>query len=388
MFRALLVLVLAFAVLAAPASADVRRGPKGAAFYTPPKHLHGKHGGLIWARRQTGSDALKGARRSTLLLYRSTGLSGTTTAVSGSLAVPKGKPPKGGWPVITYAHGTTGSADTCAPTRGYDAGTLTSYAYPLLKRWLKAGYAVVRSDYDGLGTPGVHQYLIGRSEGRSVLDALRAARAFDPRLSRRFVIAGHSQGGHAALFAAAAAPKWVPELRLRGTVAFAPASHLKSQFQAAVGIKGAGGGLGAIIALGLRAVDTSDPGLRVPSLLTPRAAALYPQTRSRCYDELSRTDSFGGLPLNQFVQSNANLAPVLTVLGESDPEHLRMRTPVRIEQGTADQTVFESFTKQLADEYAANGVKVAYKTYDGVNHGDVVNAAAADATRWIRRRLR
>ncbi|HET8756339.1 MAG TPA: lipase family protein [Solirubrobacteraceae bacterium] len=194
MLRAFLALLVAFAVLAAPASADARKAPEGAAFYTPPKHLHGKHGGLIWARRQKGSDALKGARRNTLLLYRSKGLSGSLTAVSGSLAIPKGKPPKGGWPVITYAHGTTGSADACAPTRGYDAGSLVSYAYPLLKRWLKAGYAVVRTDYDGLGTPGVHGYLVGRSEGGSVLDAVRAARAFDHRLSKRFVIAGHSQG--------------------------------------------------------------------------------------------------------------------------------------------------------------------------------------------------
>jgi pimeloyl-ACP methyl ester carboxylesterase len=385
--RALLALTIALAVLAAPASADVRKGPKGAAFYTPPKHLHGKHGGLIWARKETGRDALKGAR-STLLLYRSKGLSGTLTAVSGSVAIPKGKAPKGGWPVITYAHGTTGSADRCAPTRGYDASDLTSYAYPLLKRWLKAGYAVVRTDYDGLGTPGVHQYLVGKSEGRSVLDAVRAARAAEPRLSKRYVIAGHSQGGHAALFAASAAPKWVPELRLRGTVAFAPASHLKTQFQATLGVSSAGGGLGAIVALGLRAIDTSDPALGVPGLLTPQAAALYPQTRTRCYDALSKPDSFGGLPLNQLLQSNVDLTKLFNAIGESDPEHLRMRTPVRIEQGTADQTVFESFSKQLADEYAANGVKVTYKTYNGVTHGGIVNSAAGDATKWIKGRLR
>lgn len=386
--RAFLALVIAFAVFAAPASADVRKAPKGAAFYNPPKHLHGKHGGLIWARKQTGSDALKGARRNTLLLYSSKGVSTSLTAVSGSLAIPKGKPPKGGWPVITYAHGTTGSADACAPTRGYDADDLVSYAYPLLKRWLKAGYAVVRTDYDGLGTPGVHGYLVGRSEGRSVLDAVRAARAYDHRLSKRFIIAGHSQGGHAALFAAAMAPQWVPDLRLRGTVAFAPASHLAAQFQLGLGSPNAGGGLGAIIALGLRGVDTADSALGVPSLLTPRAATLYPQTKTRCYDALSRTDSFGGVPLNQFIKSGANLQPALTVVGESDPEHVRMRTAVRIEQGTADRTVFEAFTKQLADEYTDNGVKVDYLTYDGVSHGDIVNAAAADATKWIRKRLR
>jgi pimeloyl-ACP methyl ester carboxylesterase len=386
--RVLLALVIAFAVLAAPASAEVRKGPRGAAFYKPPKHLHGKHGGLIWARKETGSDALKGAKRNELLLYTSKGLDNKLTAVSGSVAIPKGKAPKGGWPVITYAHGTTGSADSCAPTRGYDAGSLVSYAYPLLKRWLKAGYAVVRTDYDGLGTPGVHQYLLGTSEGRSVLDAVRAARRFDKRISKRYVIAGHSQGGHAALFAAALGPKYVRDLKLRGTVAFAPASHLSGQFQTALTLNNTGGGLGAIIALGLRAVDTADSNLGLPSLLTPQAAALYPQTKTRCYDALSRPDSFGGLPLNQFVKSGANVQPVLTVVGESDPEHLRMRTPVRIEQGTADGTVFEVFTKQLVDEYAQNGVKVVYKTYNGVSHGEVVNAAAGDATKWIRGRLK
>ena len=196
------------ALVAAPsASAKVRQGPKGAAFYDPPGNAHGKHGTLIWARRQTGPDAIAG-RRSHLLLYRSTGPDGKANAVSGSLALPKGRAPKGGWPVITYAHGTTGSADTCAPTRGYDAGTLVSYAYPLLKRWLKAGYAVVRTDFEGLGTPGVHAYLGGATEGYSVLDAVRAARKLEPRLSKQFVIAGHSQGGHAALFAAALAPSW------------------------------------------------------------------------------------------------------------------------------------------------------------------------------------
>jgi dienelactone hydrolase len=385
--RALVALVLAFAVLAVPASAAPKKGPRGAAFYKPPKHLNGRHGGLIWVRKQTGRDALKGARNE-LLLYRSKGLNGTTTAVSGSVAIPKGKAPKGGWPVITYAHGTTGAADRCAPTRGYDKDKLTTYAFPLLQRWIKAGFAVVRTDYDGLGTPGVHQYLLGASEGRSVLDAVRAARGFDRKLSKRYMITGHSQGGHAALFAAAAAPKYVPELKLRGTVAFAPASHLKTQFQLSTGISAPGGGLGAIVALGLRAIDSADSSLGVPNFLTPDALALYPQAKTLCYDALSQSNSFGGLPLNDILKSGQDLTPLLNTIGESDPEHLRMRTPVRIEQGTADATVIPAFTQQLVDEYKANGVKVVYKTYDGVSHGGVVDAGAKDATSYVKSRLR
>jgi hypothetical protein len=157
---ALAVSIVVATALAAPAAApaNVRHGPEGAAFYKPPKHVAGRHGTLIWARRQSGRDALN--RRARLLLYRSTAVNGKPNAVSGSLTVPKGKAPKGGWPVVSYAHGTTGSADACAPSRGYDTRGIVSYAYPLLRRWLRAGYAVVRTDYDGLGTPGVHGYLL------------------------------------------------------------------------------------------------------------------------------------------------------------------------------------------------------------------------------------
>ncbi len=382
---ALFILVLV-ALAAAPAGAKVRQGPKGAAFYKPPANATAKHGALIWARRQTGDDALN--RGAKLLLYRSTGVDGKPNAVSGSLTLPKGKAPKGGWPVITYAHGTTGIADSCAPTRGYDANDLVSYAYPLLRRWLKAGYAVVRTDYDGLGTPGVHGYLTGATEGRSVLDAVRAARKVEPRLSKRFVVAGHSQGGHAALFAASLAPTWVPELRLRGTVAFAPASHLAAQFPLTTQISTPGGGLGAIVALGLRAVETAQPNVGVPGLLTPQAAALFPETLTDCYDVLAVSSSFGGLPLNQIFQSGVDLGPLVAVIGANDPEHLRPRTPVRVEQGTGDTTVLRPFTDQLVDEYEANGVPVTYKVYDGVTHGGVVEAGAADATKWIRGRLK
>src|SRR3954451_6087987 len=288
-----LVLLTVLAALAAPgAQAKTRTGPAGEAFYTPPAPLPGAaHGDLIWARKLTGAAVAPGAASTSLVLYRSTGVDGKATAVSGIVQVPKGKAPKKGWPVITYAHGTTGIADQCAPSRDV-AGTpvhpYNSYILPLVSRWLKAGYAVARTDYEGLGTPGTHPYLIGMSEARSTLDIVRAARELDPRISNDMIISGHSQGGHAALFAAALAPKYTPDLRLRGTVAFAPASHLDSQFKAATGAPITSGGLAGLLLLGLRAIDTVDPSLDVPSLLTPRAAAFYPQTKTVCLDKLSQ----------------------------------------------------------------------------------------------------
>jgi Secretory lipase len=174
---ALVLSLLLVAALPAAAGAKVRKGPSGAAFYTPPRTLvGGSHGSLIWARTLTGKATMKGGAGNRLLLYRSTGVNGKSTAVTGTLAIPKGHAPKGGWPLISWAHGTTGIADKCAPSRGGGSGPA------LLGRWLKAGYAVVRTDYEGLGTPGEHPYLIGRSEGSSVLDAARAARKLDKRI--------------------------------------------------------------------------------------------------------------------------------------------------------------------------------------------------------------
>ena len=203
-------------------------------FYYPTKALPSGHGKLIWQRKAGGSVPLKSAASTKLVLYTSKSPSGKTVAVSGSVSIPKGKAPKGGWPIISYGHGTTGIADKCAPSRnkaGSVADGYISYTDPIMNQWLRAGYAVARTDYQGLGTKGDHPFLVGKASGRGVLDIVRASRQLGYKISNKYLIAGHSQGGHAALFAAGQASKWTPELKLRGTVAYAPASHFKTQAQ-------------------------------------------------------------------------------------------------------------------------------------------------------------
>ena len=393
MSRLMLILaLLLLAALPAAASAKVPRGPGGPAFYAPPSPLPGKgHGTPIRARRLTGAAALRGGAGNRLLLYRSVGARGKAVAVSGTVAIPKGRAPKGGWPVISYAHGTTGIADVCAPSRdsaGNPAHGLNAYAYPLLRRWLKAGYAVVRTDYEGLGTPGAHPYLIGRSEGRSVLDAVRAARKLDKRLGRRVLLAGHSQGGHAALWAASLARRWTPELKLRGTVALAPASHFGEQ-AALLRSLTTPSGLSGFAAMILRGIDTAEPGLAMASGLSERAAALYPSTLTDCLPKLASKGSFGGLAPAELIRSDVEVAPVVAALNREDPETLKIPTPVQVQQGTADATVYKAFTDPLVDELRKRGGRVTYKTYEGVDHGGAVTnkESADDATKFVRSRL-
>ena len=390
MQRLLLVLLLLLAALPAAAGAKVRKGPGGTAFYTPPSPLPaGAHGSLIWARKLTGTAALRGGSGNRLVLYRSTGVTGEAVAVS----VPKGPAPQGGWPLITWAHGTTGIADRCAPSRdsrSSPAHGLIAYAYPLLQRWLKAGYAVVRTDYEGLGTPGDHPYLNGRSEGYSVLDAARAARKLDQRIGRRVVIAGHSQGGQAALWAASLAGRWTPELKIRGTVALAPVSHLAEQTPLLPNLKEPSG-LSGLVAMILRGIDIARPELGVSAGLSDRAAPFYPQTLTECQPALSSAGSFGGIPPAEVIRAGADTSAVTTALGQlDDPDDLTIRTPVRIQQGTEDTTVFKAFTDPLVADYKQRGNPVTYKAYAGVDHGGAVTSprSARDATTYIRRRLR
>jgi pimeloyl-ACP methyl ester carboxylesterase len=383
-----LLAVVAVLVPAAPALAAVPKGPSGARFYTPPKKLPGhKHGDLIRARTVHGVTALRSASSTKLVLYRSTGSNGKPIAVSGLVSVPKGHAPKGGWPVVSWAHGTVGIGDACAPSRDTAKSSshdLVAYVAPLLNRYLKAGFAVVRTDYQGLGTPGVHEFLVGREEGRSVLDMVRAARQLDKRISRRTLIAGHSQGGQSALYAASLAKSWTPDLKLGGTVAFAPVSHLDTQAGFVRSLKDPSP-LTGLVALIARGIDTDKPSLHVRSLLGTDAAARYPQTLKRCLPGLRKGDSYGPIAPADFFRADADISPVLTALGKSgDPEHLRIRTPVLIEQGTADSTVFQFTDDALVDEYRKRGNPVTYTTYDGVDHGGIVVSGAGESLKFLK----
>jgi pimeloyl-ACP methyl ester carboxylesterase len=367
-------------------SAAPKLGPSGLRFYTPSRLPAGPHGTLIWEHPFHGVAALKGATNS-LVLYKQVGVRGQMVPVSGIVSVPKGKAPKGGWPVVTFAHGTTGIADQCAPSRdtgpasgadGADIGIA-----PLLNTWIKAGYAVVRTDYEGLGTPGPHPYLIGHSEGYGVLDIVLAARQLDPALSTRVIISGHSQGGQAALWAAALAPKYTPALHLLGTVAFAPQSHTAAEASFLKTITTTG--LTPLAGMILRGIDVADPSLHVSSLLTPAGATLYPQTLTQCLNQLSSTSSLGGLPLDQLVLASADLSPAIKVITANDPDNLKIKGSLLIEQGLADTTVLPAFDQQLSQELAKNGAKVAYHTWPGATHGGVLIAAAKDATTFLKK---
>ena len=386
-----LALALACALISVvPASAAApRQGPKdNATFYEGPSPLPGKkHGDLVWTRQLSAKAGASASARNMLVLYRSNSFAGKGVPVSGVVMFPKSKPPKGGWPVVTFAHGTTGIADQCAPS----LRPLASDAYgrkhvdPLFSGWLKAGYVVAHTDYEGLGTPGVHPYLVGKSAARSVLDIVRAARQLDKGVGRRVLISGHSQGGHAAIWAGGEAPRWTPELKVLGTQAFAPASHVSTLVRAAAAIT-AKGGLAPEAALFLRALDTTFPRAKIQTGMSQAALALYPQTLTRCLDDLFELDSFGGLSVSEMLNPDVPVEPVAQLTEKHvDLTNLKFPGGILLLQGTADTTIPQALSDALADEAEAAGGKVDYRLYRGADHSGVMTAGRKAALAHAKR---
>ena len=331
-------------------SADpVENAPAGDAFYTPPVPLPGgDRGDPIYQRRLDNPVAALEDGDNWLVLYRSQDAHGNAVATSGIIALPRIQPPAGGFPVISWAHGTTGVADLCAPSRDQptsQAHPMNAYVHTLLNAFLRRGWAVVMTDYEGLGTTDRrHPYLLGTSEAAGVLDIVRTARRlFETRISPRFAIVGHSQGGQAALFAASQAPA-CDDLHLVGVAAMAPANHVLGNVRAGalLPVKSDGYGFTPLLLCGAMA---GDPQIRPDQVLSDLAFTQYwPHVDQRCRAGLSEDTSWGGLlGTQQFKPAYPNLPNddqrrFDAQLDAINPA-VRLAAPARIVQAADDQRV-------------------------------------------------
>jgi pimeloyl-ACP methyl ester carboxylesterase len=373
-------------------------GPAGLAFYLPPSPLAtGAPGEVIWSRPVTGTAAVVGAAENLLVLYHSSTLAGHDAAVSGTISIPPGQPPADGWPVLNWAHGTTGVADICAPSRdapGHPSHIYNQLADATLSQWVKRGFVVLKTDYEGLGTPGSHPYLVGASAARSTVDILLAARQLRPAIGRSWAVMGHSQGGHAALFAASLAPAWAPDLDLIGAVAIAPVggahdmiaglrdAHTADPTADPTAAFAPAPALGflALVLIGAAAADHT---IRLDQLLTPAALRLLARAEITGIDDLLAPGSPAPLVPAAMFRPDADLGPLLTVLAASDPAILRPCTPVLIVQGDDDPIVARRSTDHVARSLQACGALLAYHRYPGRGHYDLIQAAHRGNVRWI-----
>lgn len=311
------------------------------------------------------------------VMYASESLEGDPIAVTGLVAIPSADAPAGGRPVLGYAHWTTGLADECAPSRTLDGATLG-----ILDASMRRGMVVAATDYEGLGTPGLHPYLVGESEGRGVLDAIRAAKRFPgAEANDSAVIWGHSQGGHAALFAAQLAAEWAPEIDLRGAAAGAP----PSEFQALSETVGDSRNLGylAMIAAGINAAN---PDARLEDILTADGIDLLRVAEKDCTAAVLQ--AFSGKSAADVVTADpVSVPPWKEAIASTDPGYVKTDVPLLIFHGADDELVPAQGSEVLFNRLCGLGQNVERKLYPGQNHGGVVLVALPDVTAWLDARL-
>jgi len=344
----------------------------------------GPHAGqLLTARPLTTTAALPSAD-TRLITYVSDDSHGQPIVVSGTVSVPKSAPPDGGWPVISWAHGTTGYADTCAPSADTADGLVHDYVAlvnTMLDSWVSRGYAVVQTDYQGLGTPGGHPYVDGISEANTVIDIVRAAGALDSDIGTRWVAMGHSQGGQAALFTAQDAERRDPGLDLVGAVSIAPGGVGLDQ---AVDLIRAGSPeveatqrFLPLLVLGAAVVD---PSIDPDQIFSSQARPLLTTARTEC---LAQLNTMPTVPPGQVFAADAEVDALRAYLKGQDPINLTPPVPVMLVQGTADAAVPPAGVDALAKALCGRKVALDYRVYPGQDHRGVIAAALTDTQAFV-----
>jgi len=371
---------------------SVHINPSGASAH----HLAGPGGAgkLVSAApiRNLDQLLLSATSRADRIMYQSVSLDGNVVLVSGALLTPKGKPPKGGWPVVSWGHGSSGISDQCAPSnRPNESGKVDLYGYSnFIAQLLDGGYAVAATDYEGLGVDGEHPYIVADSEARSMVDAVRASLQAEPNLSKSWFSVGHSQGGQAAIAAGELATTWGEGLDFRGTVGLAPVTNVGQAY--------AYGSPGPVdrgfYLLALQGLKTVHPELTFSDYLGKQALDMLPQTRTDCTDKIWKDFSRNlGERLHDYQFTPQSPAAALKIQGWLDEQSVpRGRTPgpMLLLQGDQDPSIKVFVTKQAVRNARAAGTSAEFRLYPGADHYSVLAAgseggAGTDVIHWLNR---
>lgn len=369
--------LLAAGVLAGCATAPA---PTDAAFYTYSEAVPDTAGKLLRVAPLPAPLGLPAAGQQFRILYTSTdGHKGSGQLVtSGAVFYPQGTAPAGGWPIIAWAHGTVGVADACAPSRNPRSERDAKY----LDAWLRQGFVVVATDYQGLGTEGPHLYLNTRAEAYAVLDSVRAVLGGMKDVSNRVILLGQSQGGGAAFATAGYASGYAPDVKVLGTVATGtpdlahagPSPYKPDQVNPT---------LAYAFYIGLT-VQAMDPSIRSDQFYTARALPVYAKAATTCLGPLENDIEAAGL-------TNANtLLPTATklafgVLGKSLLySTYDLQQPLFMGTGGADMDVSTAQQLALGQDACNAGTLVQQHVYPGLSHSQTVNTSLKDSVPFVK----
>src|ERR1700722_10247318 len=347
------------------------------AFYrAPASEIAGAPGTLV---RQELIDGAPLGATTYRVLYRSTGVDDKPILVSGVVIVPAGDPPPGGRPIVAWAHPTSGVVPRCAPS----LAIFLFHQIQGLRSFVRNGYVVAATDYPGLGTEGPHPYLVGTSEARAVIDSVRvAAQLPGAGGGKKFVVWGHSQGGHAALFTGLIVKAYAPELELLGVAAAAPATDLVALMNEDIDSVG-GKNITAMTLWSWQRVFDAN----MAKVVDPRAIQAIDQLAEECIEgpfDLRRRQ-LTEQPLEQYFLTTkhpSEVEPWHGLLADNSPAALPPEIPVFLAQGADDVIIHPDVTKAYATRLCQAGSKVKMLSMPNIGHGRAAQASTQAMLGW------
>jgi hypothetical protein len=364
--------------------AEAARFEKGNAlpiskFYDTPADLAATRPGALLRQEAVRDYALPAGASAVRILYHSLDADGRDVATSAAVLLPAGNPPAGGWPVIAWAHGTSGVARQCAPSAMRDV----YYGEEGLDDFLKAGFAVVATDYHGLGTEGPHQYINKTAQARDVIYSIPAARAAVAQLGSRWVVDGHSQGGLAA---------WgVAELEAQGqdpgflgAVSVAGATQIQRIFTDMTEDSEARF-YAAFVAFGLQARSVDSP--RPAEVLSDMALHHYESvTRDGCwyYGYASYLHDPSYAPFRPGWQ---NLSAIRRMIDEDRIGVTLVSRPILVIAGEGDRSVPIGAVRATVSQACERYLPITFHSYPSLDHDPVMIASTPEQIEWIRARF-
>lgn len=388
--------LLAVVGVVSPAGGPAPAGAQATGFYTPPSPLPaGRNGDVIKSERVTYTGAATNAWR---VMYLSRDAKNQPMPVTGTVLVPTapwtGSGPR---PIVAYAPFTAGMGDQCAVSKvvsGEVLGDLVSGVQTgFINALLAKGFAVAQTDYQGLGTPGDHTYVMRLPQGQAVLDSLRAAQRLPGTglpAAGPVGVAGYSQGGGASAAAAELEPTYAPELDLKGAYAAASPADL-----AVLGTSLDGSLYFGFLMFAVIGANSAYPEAGIFTKVNQQGIQAYVEANGVCtFDAVFRfpfrqtnTLTVDGRPLSAHMAEE----PFRSIVAQNKLGQVRPGAPVLVEHAVFDDVLPYEQGKQMARDWCSRGGTVQFSDIWNLvpffTHLFTASFATGNAANWLQQRF-
>lgn len=349
----------------------VSRPADPGAFYETPDSLPDEPGKVIDS--EEFSRGVPDGADAHLIKYTTTVAGGDQRVATATVLVPTAKS-DGPRPVVAWAHGTTGIVPGCAPSlleRPWNG-------IPAIDGLIEAGYVVVATDYVGLGTEGPHQYLVGDTAARNVLDSVRALHDYDDTehvagrsgLTSATVVWGHSQGGQTTLFTGQTAKEYAPDVNVVGLAALSPPADLAALLDAEADTV-----VGKVLSsMAITSWSEVYDDIDFDEIVRPAARPAAKGIASRC---LTKPAAYLTLVEGEALKSSIfaedpSKDPALTARMKENSASGLIPFPLFIGQGADDDVVDPKVTEAYVNQLCGFGQRLDFYLLPGITHFSIV----------------